>query len=129
MVPREIVFRSLAASGAVLVAFIGVCHEVVGPRLYPWAPALFGGLTGFYVAGAVMIFVGLLLLGGVLEFVRLPVVFMGVATGVVGGGVTILTAALQDIFHLFAFTMMLAGVATAEGYRRAKRGGYTRNLP
>ena len=40
---EEALYQSLAFCGAVLIAFIGVCHEFVGDVLFPWGPALFGG--------------------------------------------------------------------------------------
>ena len=36
MASRQSLYQSLATSGAVLIVFIGVCHEVVGTRLFPF---------------------------------------------------------------------------------------------
>lgn len=71
---REQVNRSLAVSGGVLVTAIGVFNEVVGLQLYPWAATLIGGEAGFYVAGAVAIVVGILMVLGSLGLARVPVV-------------------------------------------------------
>ena len=35
--------QALAFGGATLLAYVGIVHEVVGPTLYPYGPAAFGG--------------------------------------------------------------------------------------
>jgi hypothetical protein len=67
-------YQSLAASGAALIAFIGVCHESVGSVLFPWGPRLLGGPIGWNSAGILLVGTGLLLLGGTLGLIKFPVV-------------------------------------------------------
>src|SRR5205085_1164340 len=88
MSKTEALFQSLASCGAAIIAFIGVCHEVVGDIVFPWGPALLGGAVGWHGLGLFAIAVGLMLLGGTLRLIRFPVVpfalliiAMGIAIG------------------------------------------------
>jgi hypothetical protein len=117
---QQSVFQALAAAGAVLITFIGVCHEVIGARLFPWAPALFGviGWHGMGIAGVV---IGIGLLGGVLRLISFPVVSLAVAITVVGLGITLFTAVAHREFHFFALTASLAGTSVALFHRAGVR--------
>src|SRR5581483_3735177 len=61
--------RAIACAGAVLLAYVGVVHEVVGTTLYPDGPAWFGGALGWHAAGAALIVLGLVTAAGTLRFV------------------------------------------------------------
>jgi hypothetical protein len=107
----------LATSGATLVAFVGVCHEVVGARLFPWAPDALGGPVGWHGAGLACILAGLLLVAGTLYLVHFPVVAAGIAIAIVGCLVGIVTAVVHGQFHLFAFTLSFGGLTAAMFHR------------
>ena len=119
MSSRQVLYQSVAVSGAVLIVFIGVCHEVVGTRLFPWGPALFGGALGWHAVGLGCIAVGLALLGGTLRLIRFPVIRPALMVAVAGLAVAVFTAVAHQEFHLFAFTIALAGVSTAYCHRAA----------
>jgi hypothetical protein len=63
MTQQEALYRSLAACGAFHIAFVGLVHEVMGPTLFPFLPAVFGFFV-WHATGFAFIMVGLLLLGG-----------------------------------------------------------------
>ena len=106
-------FASLATSGATLVTFVGVCHEVVGARLFPWAPEALGGSLGWHGAGLACILGGLLLAAGTLHLIRFPVAAGGFTVAAIGIFVGIWTAVAHAQFHLFAFTLSVGGLAVA----------------
>jgi hypothetical protein len=110
---------TIAVSGAVLIGFIGVCHEVVGTRLFPWGPSLFGGAIGWHAVGLGCIAIGLALLGGTLRLVRFPVIPWALVVGAAGLVVAVLTAVAHQEFHLFAFTIAFAAASTACCHRAA----------
>jgi hypothetical protein len=112
-------YQSLAASGATLIAFIGVCHEVIGHVIFPWAPAFFGGPVGWHALGVFAISVGLLLLGGVLRLVKIPVVPVSLLVTAIGIAVACLAAVRYQQFHMFALAASLSGIVTAACHRRA----------
>lgn len=116
--PRQSsLYQSLATSGAVLVTFIGVCHEVVGTALFPWGPSFFGGIVGWHAVGIACIAVGLGLIGGTLRLVRFPVVTVALVIGVAGLAIAVFTAVTRQQFHLFAITLALAAVVMAYCHR------------
>ena len=121
MSSRQSLYQSVAVSGAVLVVFIGVCHEVVGPRLFPWGPDLFGGAIGWHAAGLGCIAIGLALLGGTLRFVRFPVIPSASIVGAAGLAAMVFTAVAHQEFHLFALTLALASASTAFFHRAASQ--------
>src|SRR5438046_179620 len=43
--------QAVACSGAVLVAHVGLAHEVIGTVVYPYGPGVFGGPVGWQAAG------------------------------------------------------------------------------
>ncbi len=118
---REQVNRPLAVSGGVLVAAIGVIHEVVGLQLYPWAANLIGGEAGFYVVGAIAIVVGILMVLGSLGLARVPVVSLGVMVSAFGLFALVDSAARHGVFHVFAMFFTLSGAAAAFFHWRARR--------
>ena len=122
MVDPQTVHRSLAASGAVLVAFIGLSHEFVGASLFPWGPAAFGGPIGWHGVGVSGILAGLLLLAGTLRLVAFPVFSLAAVIAVLGAGIGAYTAVARGQFHFFAFALSLSGVLVAFCHRRAERG-------
>jgi hypothetical protein len=102
---RERITAVYAASGF-LIAFIGVCHEVVGEALFPYGPAVFGGPVGWHAFGALIVAVGLWIFAAVLWGRRSFV--LPVAILLIPLGLSIFAyAATRGDFHLFA----LAGVA------------------
>jgi hypothetical protein len=116
-VPRR---PALAAVGSALLAYVGVVHEVVGPRLYPDGPARFGGPLPWHAAGLLLVVLGLLMLSATLGLVRAPVVSLGAVLGAVGAVFVALQAGLDGGFHFFAFTMLVAGALVAATGRRTE---------
>lgn len=114
-------YRALAASGAVLVAFVGVCHEVVGETLFPWGPAFVGGALPWHALGFFAIAIGLNLLLATLGLGHFPVVPFALAMAVVGAFFTIVAAVLHGQFHLFALTVCGAGLLVAHAHAKAER--------
>ena len=114
--------QALAASGAMIIAFIGVVHEVVGETLFPWAPAFVGGYLIWYAMGAACIAFGLALLGATLGMVRLPVVWPCIALAVGTIGLTVFVEIVHGQFHFFAVSLAVAGLMTAWFYRKSAVG-------
>lgn len=113
-------YRALAASGAVLIAFVGVCHEVVGETLFPWGPAFVGGALPWHGLGFFAIAIGLNLLMATLGLTRFPVVPFALVMAVVGAFFAIVAATLHGKFHLFALTVCAAGLLVAYAYPKAE---------
>jgi hypothetical protein len=100
----------IGCSAAVLLAYVGLVHEVVGSTLYPHGPAAFGGLVGWHGAGLALVALGGWAAAGILGASRAPVRLLG-AVGAVAGGVVVAEEALQHgDLHFFALTMVVAGV-------------------
>jgi hypothetical protein len=116
---EEALCQSLAACGAVLIAFIGVCHEFVGHIVVPWGPALLGGAVGWHGLGVLTIASGLLMLGGALRLIRFPVVPMALVFAAIGIALGAFAAAVHHEFHMFAFAAAAAGATTAFFHRKA----------
>lgn len=112
-------YQSLAACGAVVVAFIGVCHETIGSTIFPWGPALFGGPIGWHGIGLFTIVAGLLVLGGTLRLFPFPVVPFALLAAVVGTALVVFTAVVHKEFHMFAMAAAVAGAVTAFCHVRA----------
>ena len=121
MINQEARFQALATASAVLIAFIGVVHEVVGTQLFPWGPALFGGPIGWHGAGIVCIAIGLMLTAGALKLIEFPVLLGAGVTAAAGLVVGLFTAIVYREFHLFAFTLFLAATGTALFHQKASR--------
>jgi hypothetical protein len=118
---RELVARALASAGAVLVAYVGVVHEVIGTTLYPDGPAFFGGSVGWHAAGLGAVAAGGLLLLAALGRVRVPWRAIAAAVGGAGAFVALEDALLERSFHLFAATLPIAALVVAIGLRRVER--------
>ena len=106
-------YQALAVSGAMIVAFIGVVHDVVGETIFPWAPAFVGGYVIWYAMGAACLAFGLALVAATLRLVRMPVVVPCIALAVGGFALTALVAIVKGEFHFFAVSLALAGLMTA----------------
>jgi len=105
--------QAVACSGAVLVAHVGLAHEVVGTVLYPYGPAAFGGPVGWHAAGLSAVAAGLLMAAGVLGVLCIPVVWLATVVSVVGWIVLVGEALWHGGFHFFAFTLGVAGAVVA----------------
>ena len=115
--------QSLASCGAMLIAFIGACHEMVGSTLFPWGPALFGGPLGWHALGWFVIVGGLLALAGTLRLIRwFPVLPFAWMAAWVAGGLVVYTALAHHAFHFFALAASLAGLVTAYCHPRSRFG-------
>jgi hypothetical protein len=119
MSKEEALYQSLASCGAVLIAFIGVCHEFIGHIVFPWGPALLGGPIGWHGLGLFAIVSGLLLLGGTLHLFRFPVVPFSILTATIGVVFVVLTGVLHSQFHMFALAVFFSGIVTAHCHRKA----------
>ena len=97
-----------SCAAAALVAYVGVVHEVVGARLYPDGPALFGGALGWHAVGLTGIAAGLVMAAGVLRLLPIPIVPLAVVVAAVGGVAFIGEVLLHGGFHFFAFTLLVA---------------------
>ena len=125
----EALHQSLASSGATLIAFVGVCHEVAGHRVFPWGPAFLGGPIGWHGVGLFGIVAGLLLLGGTLHLYRFPVVPFALLASAIGAFFFVATAALHGEFHAFALAVVCAGLVTAYCHPRAGGDARSTGLP
>lgn len=110
--------QSLAACGAILVVFTGICHEVIGTALFPWGPAFFGGQLPWHLIGIGCFLVGVGLLLGVLGVIRFPVVLVSLVIVPIALGIFAFTAITHGTFHLFALTLVVAAAVMAVCYRR-----------
>ena len=117
MSTREALYQSLATSGAVLLSFIGVCHEVVGPQLFPWAPDALG--VAWHAIGVFGIIAGILMAAATLRLIHFPVFATAVVAGAIGLAVALFTGFTHGEFHMFAFAVVLAAIATAVFHRKA----------
>ena len=114
-----VLYQSLAACGAAIIAFIGVVHEVAGPLIFPFAPPLFGDLL-WHGVGIFAIALGLLLLGGTLGVINFPVK-VAAAVAIIGGIAAMAYMAIwHDRFHFFALCLMCAGTANMVFHGKAK---------
>jgi uncharacterized protein len=124
-------YQALAACGAAMVVFIGVCHEVVGHVLFPWGPALLGGAVGWHAAGIFTIGAGLLVLAGTLQLIKFPVIPFALIAVFAGFGLVVVTAIIHREFHMFALAAGIAGAVTAFCHARAsalRRGAHADGL-
>lgn len=112
--------QSLTSCCAFLIAFIGLVHEVAGPTLFPWAPAYFGFVL-WHAIGVVVITLGLLLLGGSLGLITVPMVPLALLTSTGALAAGILVAVTHQQFHFFALCVVIAGITIAVLQRRGAR--------
>ncbi len=117
---EEALFQSLAASGASIIAFIGVVHEYAGHVIFPWAPAALGGPFGWHALGVFAILAGLCMLVGTLHLIRFPVVACALMVAAIGVFLVVLTGIVYGEFHLIALVGSLAACLTAFCHRRAE---------
>ena len=110
--------QALAASGAAIIAFIGIVHEVVGETIFPWAPAFVGGYVIWYAMGGACLAFGLALLAATLGLIRMPVVVPCLVGAIGAIALTVLVAVVQREFHFFAVALALAGLTTAYFHRK-----------
>ncbi len=113
--------QALAASGAALITFIGVCHEVVGEALFPWGPAFMGGPAPWHAMGVLCALLGVLLLAGSLRLIRVRVVVFALLPVIPALAIAAYTALAYGRFHLFALTLAGAGALTAWAHHKATR--------
>src|SRR5713226_134567 len=115
--------RSVIEScGATLLAYVGLIHEFVGLKLEPGGAEFFGGVLGWYLAGALLTTAGLLILGEALGLLRrIPVVFLASAFGL--GGATVVASDLieKGTLHFFGLTTFLASILVIGSALTAKR--------
>jgi hypothetical protein len=116
---QRALYQSLAASGAAVITFVGVCHEAVGATLFPWGPAFLGGPIGWHGTGLVAIATGLGLVGGALGLFPFPVVQLSLLASAIGVFFVVATAVLHGQFHVFALAVVCCGALTAYCHRRA----------
>lgn len=114
--------QALAASGAVIIAFIGIVHVVVGETIFPWAPAFVGGYLIWYAMGVACLAFGLALLGATLGLNRLPVVWPCIVLAVGAVGLTVLVEVIHHEFHFFAVSLAVAALMTAWFHRKSMVG-------
>jgi len=118
MTEQQARYQALAASGAMIVAFIGVVHVVVGETIFPWAPAYVGGYLIWYSMGVGGIVFGLALLAATLGKSRMPVVGPCIVAAVAGIALTVLVAVVHQEFHFFAVSLAVAALMTAWFHRK-----------
>lgn len=116
----EVVARSLASAGAILIAYVGVVHEVVGSTFYPEGPASFGGPLGWHAAGLGAIAAGGVLLLAALGRTRVPWRTLAAVVAGAGAVVAVGDAWQERSFHLFAATLPIAALAVAIGLHRVE---------
>jgi hypothetical protein len=104
----------------VLIAFIGLSHELVGASLFPWGPAEFGGPIGWHLLGFAAMGIGLLLLLGTLDILPTPVIALSIFAAALGAVITGYTAVVHSQFQFLAFSFFLSAVVVALCYRFAE---------
>jgi hypothetical protein len=109
--------RTLACGGGLLVAYVGLCHEMVGLPLFPHALAWFGGPVPFHLAGVAGIALGLLITAAALGRAPVPVAPLGVVAMAIGALVVAIEAVWNRGFHFFACSLFVAGVLVVIGGR------------
>ena len=114
--------QALAASGAAIVAFIGVVHVAVGETIFPWAPAFVGGYAIWYAMGVACLAFGLALLAATLGLIRMPVVIPCIVLAVGALALTVLVEVIHGEFHFFAVSLAVAGAMTAWFHRKSMVG-------
>lgn len=116
---QEALYQSLAACGAALIIFNGICHLFVAIKLFPFGPEFFHGYIIFESLGVVAIAAGILLLGAILRFYIFPVVAVSLVTSVAGVAIMMICQILYDRFNVFALSVALSGIVMAYFFRKA----------
>jgi hypothetical protein len=101
-------YQALATAGAVLIAFIGLCHESFGTQLYPWGPPLFGGAIIWNAMGIAAVIAGVLLTLATLRIIWFPIVTCSIIIAIMGIAIGAFTAVTRREFHLPAFGLAVA---------------------
>jgi hypothetical protein len=118
MTPERSTSQTLSACCAFLIAFIGLVHEAVGPKLFPWAPDFFGVVL-WHGIGVLAIALGLLLLGGTMGLMVVPVTPLAIFAAIGGLAAVLFIAMHAGEFHFFALSLSIAAVGVAVLHRRA----------
>ena len=108
--------NAVATACSLLIAFVGVVHEVVGSTLYPEGPSEFGGPTGWHAAGLALVLAGAILVIGTLGIVHAPVRIIAAIISAAGFAIAV-PDLVQSHFHLFAATLAVSGAAVALLYQ------------
>ena len=116
---QEALYQSLAACGAALIIFNGICHLFVAVTLFPFGPEFFRGYIIFESLGVVTIVAGILLLGAILRFFTFPVVAVSLVTSVAGVAIMMICQILYDRFNVFALSVVFSGILMAYFFRKA----------
>ena len=109
--------NAVAAACSLLIAFIGVVHEVVGSRLYPEGPAEFGGPAGWHAAGLSVVIAGAVLVASTLGLLHAPVRIIAAIISVAGFAIAVPDLIQTQHFHLFAATLAVSGAGVAILYQ------------
>ncbi len=109
--------NAVAAALSLLIAFVGVVHEVVGSTLYPEGPASFGGAVPWHVAGLALVIAGAVLVASTLGLMHSPVRIVASVVSLVGFAISVHDLIQIQHFHLFATTLALAGAGVAVLYQ------------
>lgn len=123
---HRLLMRCCAASGAALIAFHGVLHEVAGPLLFPWAPLLMGPLV-WHGLGLMVLILGLLIWLGTVDLLRFPVSVAAAFIGAVAIGAVVFMATRGE-FHVFSALLALIALTTALCHRLARSGDLNSNI-
>ena len=110
---KQALHQSLASCGAVVVAFIGLTHEIAGHVIFPWGPDFLGGPVGWHAAGLTAIASGVLLLAGSLRLIQFPVVPVALTVAVASVFFVVVAAVLYRDVHAFAAIGLFASLTTA----------------
>jgi hypothetical protein len=110
-------------TGAVLIAYVGLVHEVIGARLYPDGPALMGGAVPWHFLGVAGIAAGLALVADCAGLVTAPRRALALLIGVAGLGAMAGDAVVHGGFHFFAATLVVAALLVACGPPRSAPEG------
>jgi hypothetical protein len=113
------IYWPLSVACAVLVAFIGLVHEVIGPTLYPWAPAWFG-LFIWHGMGVTIIVLGLICVVTLLGKLSAPVVPIAIILALGGFAAVGLMIYKEDNFHFFALCNSVASLGMIYCYRKSE---------
>ena len=117
--------RAVAFCGSVLIAYVGIAHNVVGSALYPEGPEEFGGSVSWYGFGLGLTAIGLVMAAATLGILRAPVVPLAAVVSIMGAFVVAGSAIQDEHFHFFAFTMLAAGAAVIASARGGASAGGT----
>jgi hypothetical protein len=110
-------YHAIAVSCAVLIIFIGLVHEVVGPTLYPWAPGWFGPVI-WHGMGVTIMILGLVCLATIMGGLHAPLAGIGIVLAVGGLSAVGLMVYREDKFHFVALCNAIAAVVMIWSHRK-----------